>query len=125
MIASTGPRHFFSIYLAVFMFLHETSLIPPAGTDGRDNGLEEPYSLPDQVEAVQEGASIILSHWHYYNRGFEPLRADWEKGEKAICAQLKTKERELSLLPRKSFIYGAPPRATVMENHRGHNTDFQ
>ncbi|RYP40910.1 hypothetical protein DL767_001391 [Monosporascus sp. MG133] len=95
MMASESPSHIFSIYLAVFMFLHETSLINRDRYRwARVNGLEELYSLPDQFEAVQEGANIVLSHWHYYKRGFEPLRTDWQKGEKAIRAQLKTKERE-------------------------------
>ncbi|KAK7750244.1 hypothetical protein SLS62_007874 [Diatrype stigma] len=103
MMASKSPQHFFTIYLAIFMLLHEISSIT---RDRRRwavdnniqtaNGLvkEHYYSLPEQVEAIQEGANIILSHWHYYKRGFNPLKTDWKKakGKKTVWAELTEDE---------------------------------
>lgn len=57
---------------------------------------EDVYSLPERVESLHEGALIILSHWHYYKRGLEPLKTDWkkEKGQSAIWSKLSDLERE-------------------------------
>ena len=48
------------------------------------------------MEALHEGALVILSHWHYYKRGLEPLKMDWKKGkgQTAIWSKLTEAESE-------------------------------
>ncbi|KAI1493290.1 hypothetical protein F5X96DRAFT_237377 [Biscogniauxia mediterranea] len=76
MIASKNQHHFFTIYLTVFMMLHEVSVV---SRDRRRRALHTRkncrYDLAPFVEKLQEGANIILSHWHYYKRDFNPLAA--------------------------------------------------
>ncbi|KAI5917058.1 hypothetical protein F4810DRAFT_94259 [Camillea tinctor] len=76
MIASKNQNHFFTIYLTVFMMLHEVSVV---SRDRRRRAQHHRkncrYDLAPFVEKLQEGANIILSHWHYYKRDFNPLAA--------------------------------------------------
>lgn len=137
MMASKSPQHFFTIYLAVFMMLHEISvttrdryrwaeennqvsrlMCSPKKKQKRkaDSHPKEGYSLAGQVEAIQEGANIILSHWHYYKRGFNPLTTDWKKakGKKTVWADLT--EKEIEYLLEICDFYNSD------ESHNGTNT---
>ncbi|KAI0438811.1 hypothetical protein F4803DRAFT_74632 [Xylaria telfairii] len=65
---------FFTVYLIVFMMLHEVSV---ACQDRRrramEQGLETYYDLEDVTAKIKHGADIILGHWHYYKGDLDPL----------------------------------------------------
>ncbi|KAI1499551.1 hypothetical protein F5X99DRAFT_273021 [Biscogniauxia marginata] len=74
MIASKNQQHFFAIYLTVFMMLHEVSVTSrDRKRRAQHTRKNSRYDLAPFVEKLQEGANIILSHWHYYKRDFDPL----------------------------------------------------
>ncbi|KAI1767975.1 hypothetical protein GGR53DRAFT_462975 [Hypoxylon sp. FL1150] len=72
MMANKNPDHFFAVYLTVFMLVHEVSVTSADRMRrARENKYQEyRYDLASFVERLQEGANIILSHWHYYKRPF-------------------------------------------------------
>ncbi|KXJ92501.1 hypothetical protein Micbo1qcDRAFT_160243 [Microdochium bolleyi] len=96
MMTGKKPDHFFTVYLTVFMLLYETS-VASADRHRRAAQYAEPtyYSLPLFVEQLQFGANIVLLHWHYYKRGFNPLRTDWSSvKDKAIWSTLTMEQRQ-------------------------------
>ncbi|KAL7624808.1 hypothetical protein AAE478_004022 [Parahypoxylon ruwenzoriense] len=97
MIGSKSPHHFFTIYLTVFMFLHEVSVTSADRLRrARDNKIESHrYDLASFVERLQEGANIVLSYWHYYKRDVNPLMMDTENKKKAVWGELSPDEVEL------------------------------
>jgi hypothetical protein len=119
MMSGKNPKHFFTVYLTVFMLLHEVSvasadrrrwasqnaaifqeqvgLLSQNGESDAANQKQGPYSLPEFVEGLQEGANIVLSYWHYYRRGFHPLTTDWEdpNKDKMLWAELDDGHRKL------------------------------
>ncbi|PFH56948.1 hypothetical protein XA68_15738 [Ophiocordyceps unilateralis] len=63
------PRWWWTIYLSVFILLHEASFISADRyRHARNNhGTKFRYSIPGFVEELQDGCNNILMHWHYYN----------------------------------------------------------
>ncbi|KAI5865233.1 hypothetical protein GGS23DRAFT_594776 [Durotheca rogersii] len=105
MIASKSPYHFFTIYLTVFMFLHEVSVTSADRLRrARENKYETcRYDLAPFTERLQEGANIVLSYWHYYKRDVNPLTMDTDNRKKTIWAELSP--TEIALLADTSRAY--------------------
>lgn len=71
------PRSWFTLYLAVFVFLHSASVISAdRRRHGRENGAQKGYSLPRFVEELHVGANVLLAYWHYYRTDEDPLEVD-------------------------------------------------
>ncbi|RDA88880.1 hypothetical protein CP532_5410 [Ophiocordyceps camponoti-leonardi (nom. inval.)] len=62
-------RWWWTIYLSVFILLHEASFVSEDRyRHARNNhGTKFRYSIPGFVEELQDGCNNILMHWHYYN----------------------------------------------------------
>ncbi|KAI1849908.1 hypothetical protein JX265_013495 [Neoarthrinium moseri] len=93
LISSTDPQWFFTIYLAVFILLHQASAISKDRYwHARHRSYVRRYDKERDMEDIQEGANIVLLCWHYYNRCLSPLTVPWEKIRKAEPGK-KTRER--------------------------------
>ncbi|KAI1454221.1 hypothetical protein F4805DRAFT_461012 [Annulohypoxylon moriforme] len=115
MMASKNPRDFFIIYIAVFMLLHEVSVTSrDRFRRARDNKLDENhrYDLESFVEKHQEGANIILSHWHYYKRDYvKDMKGNTDSNEeekkkktdKVVWGDLEHDERQLLFETRDAY----------------------
>ncbi|KAI1822751.1 hypothetical protein F4861DRAFT_374374 [Xylaria intraflava] len=65
---------FFTVYLIVFMMLHEISVAcEDRRRRAKEQGLTTYYDLEDATAKIKHGAEIILSHWHYYKGDLDPL----------------------------------------------------
>ncbi|KAI1368122.1 hypothetical protein F5Y08DRAFT_326160 [Xylaria arbuscula] len=65
---------FFTVYLVVFMMLHEISVAcQDRRRRAKEQGLNTYYDLEDVAAKIQHGADIILGHWHYYKGDLDPL----------------------------------------------------
>ncbi|KAI0199467.1 hypothetical protein F4808DRAFT_461787 [Astrocystis sublimbata] len=65
---------FFTVYLIVFMMLHEVSVAcQDRRRRAREQGLQTYYDLEDVTAKIKHGADIILGHWHYYKGDLDPL----------------------------------------------------
>ncbi|KAI1390458.1 uncharacterized protein F4822DRAFT_393208 [Hypoxylon trugodes] len=104
MTASKNPNHFYLIYLTVFMMLHEVSFnCADRKRRARENSLNRPYDLLKFVEEVQEGANIILSHWHYYKRDVNEMEIESEEKKKAVWGSLSSQETQLIVETRQAY----------------------
>ncbi|KAI6081992.1 hypothetical protein F4821DRAFT_274478 [Hypoxylon rubiginosum] len=110
MMASKNPHHFFTIYLTVFMLLHEVSVTSADRMRrARDNKyLEYRYDLASFVERLQEGANIILSHWHYYKRNvndwmMEGGSKDKDEQKNVVWGELDPDEVQLLVRTRRAY----------------------
>ncbi|TGJ76597.1 hypothetical protein E0Z10_g10861 [Xylaria hypoxylon] len=65
---------FFTVYLIVFMMLHEVSVAcQDRRRRAKEQGLKTYYDLEDATAKLKHGADIILGHWHYYKGDLDPL----------------------------------------------------
>ncbi|KAJ2965862.1 hypothetical protein NUW58_g10806 [Xylaria curta] len=65
---------FFTVYLIVFMMLHEVSVAcQDRRRRAKEQGLESYYDLEDVTAEIKRGADVILAHWHYYKGDLDPL----------------------------------------------------
>ncbi|GAP92780.1 putative tetratricopeptide repeat domain-containing protein [Rosellinia necatrix] len=65
---------FFTVYLIVFMMLHEISVAcQDRRRRAKEQGLKTYYDLEDATAKIKHGADIILGHWHYYKGDIDPL----------------------------------------------------
>ncbi|KAI1749691.1 hypothetical protein F4782DRAFT_549469 [Xylaria castorea] len=65
---------FFTVYLIVFMMLHEVSVAcQDRRRRAKEQGLKTYYDLEDVTAKIKHGADIILGHWHYYKGDLDPL----------------------------------------------------
>ncbi|KAI0117963.1 hypothetical protein GGR51DRAFT_545843 [Nemania sp. FL0031] len=65
---------FFTVYLIVFMMLHEVSIAcQDRRRRAKEQGLKTYYDLEDATAKIKHGADIILGHWHYYKGDLDPL----------------------------------------------------
>ncbi|CAJ2510526.1 Uu.00g133350.m01.CDS01 [Anthostomella pinea] len=96
MMGKANGQHFFTVYLTVFMMLHEISVTSrDRYRRARENKFKEQYCLPHFVEQLQEGANILLIHWHYYKSGFNPLDMARKLPKKAIWGDMCSEELQL------------------------------
>ncbi|KAI0536172.1 hypothetical protein GGR58DRAFT_528618 [Xylaria digitata] len=65
---------FFTVYLIVFMMLHEISVAcQDRRRRAKEQGLKTYYDLEEAAGKLKHGADIILGHWHYYKGDLDPL----------------------------------------------------
>ncbi|KAI1437405.1 hypothetical protein GGR50DRAFT_70554 [Xylaria sp. CBS 124048] len=65
---------FFTVYLIVFMMLHEIAVTcQDRRRRAKEQGLSTYYDLEDATAKIKHGADIILGHWHYYKGDLDPL----------------------------------------------------
>lgn len=65
---------FFTVYLIVFMMLHEVSIAcQDRRRRAKEQGLKTYYDLEDATAKIKHAADIILGHWHYYKGDLDPL----------------------------------------------------
>ncbi|KAI0196787.1 hypothetical protein EV127DRAFT_476842 [Xylaria flabelliformis] len=65
---------FFTVYLIVFMMLHEVSVAcQDRRRRAKEQGLKTYYDLEDVTAKIKHGADVILGHWHYYKGDLDPL----------------------------------------------------
>lgn len=86
-----------TIYLCVFILLHEASwLSADRYRHARHNfGGRYRYSIPSFVEELQEGCNNILVHWHYYNcHPWPKADAPWER-HKHFMSELSSEQHDL------------------------------
>ncbi|PKS11056.1 hypothetical protein jhhlp_002817 [Lomentospora prolificans] len=73
-LKANKPRSWFTLYLAVFLLLHNTSVVSAdRRRHGRENGASKGYSLPRFVEELHIGANVLLAYWSYYRTDEDPL----------------------------------------------------
>ncbi|KAI1330183.1 hypothetical protein F5Y16DRAFT_48701 [Xylariaceae sp. FL0255] len=85
MMQKRSRQTFFTVYLIVFMILHEISVCcGDRHRRARDKGLKELYDLPEVTEKIKHGANIILGYWHYFKGGLDPLSVNEKALAKAI-----------------------------------------
>jgi len=82
-LKNARPAQWFTLYLAVFILLHEVDV---ATEDRRRHGRannDDPnkwYSLPVVVHELQKGANVLLHFWLYYRNNEDPspmTAAEW------------------------------------------------
>ncbi|KAI0505152.1 hypothetical protein F5B22DRAFT_535340 [Xylaria bambusicola] len=87
---------FFTVYLVVFMLLHEIAVAcQDRRRRAREMGLPTYYDLEDVASKIQHGADIILGHWHYYKGDLDPLSMNLGSKMRAFGTE---NEPEVSLL---------------------------
>ncbi|KAM7208941.1 hypothetical protein V8F20_000819 [Naviculisporaceae sp. PSN 640] len=74
MLGRNKSEDWYTVYLAVFILLHEVSV---ATKDQKDGDNAKPsharYSSPEFVQNLHEGANTLILHWHYWRRKANPL----------------------------------------------------
>ncbi|KAI0160082.1 hypothetical protein GGR52DRAFT_178161 [Hypoxylon sp. FL1284] len=109
MMASKNPHHFFAVYLIVFMLLHEASVTSADRLRrARENNEAPRYDLVSFVEKLQEGANIILSHWHYYKRNVNAYimgveSKEMEEQKNVVWGELDPDEVQLLVKTRQAY----------------------
>ncbi|KAJ9134634.1 hypothetical protein NKR23_g10060 [Pleurostoma richardsiae] len=89
MFKSKAMNHWFTIFLSTFILLYEISHISEDRYRyARQNNHKDEYSLPLFVRELQEGANVILLHWHYLNCDIDPLTVDWSNARKTSLPNL-------------------------------------
>ncbi|KAI3325264.1 hypothetical protein HD806DRAFT_553350 [Xylariaceae sp. AK1471] len=85
MMQKRCPETFFTVYLIVFMMLHEIAIAcQDRRRRAKEQGLTQAvakahhvqqtyYDLEDATAKIKHGADIILGHWHYYKGDLDPL----------------------------------------------------
>lgn len=78
MIKEKKTRSWLTIYLALFILLHNCSLLTAfEHKQARKYGLETRYVYESVVEELHNGTKILLAYFHYCNSGSHPFAMDW------------------------------------------------
>ncbi|KAL1877577.1 hypothetical protein VTK73DRAFT_8566 [Phialemonium thermophilum] len=77
-VFKNNPANWFTIYLVIFMLLHEISVsCRDRYRHARQNSARTRYgTLGRFVEQMQEGANVLLSVWQYY-KSVDLMNVDW------------------------------------------------
>ncbi|KFY44455.1 hypothetical protein V495_03444 [Pseudogymnoascus sp. VKM F-4514 (FW-929)] len=82
MIYSNKPKCWFTIYLCTFILLHNCSMITKHDSAyARKHGLQTRFARPAMVNEYLAGATALLAHFHFCNKGSYPFSA--AAGERA------------------------------------------
>jgi len=93
MLVSKDPQLWFTAYVSIFILLHETSVTSADRyRHARANALRERYSLPGFVEELQQGANVLLYHWHYYRRKVDPSLLTGRDRQKTMLKAMTEEE---------------------------------
>lgn len=58
---------------------------PSHGIDSID--LQNRFSNYHLIDAVFQGANILLAHFHHVSKGYAPFSVDWESGDTIVLAK--------------------------------------
>ncbi|CUS12319.1 unnamed protein product [Tuber aestivum] len=92
-VLNNKPEDFLEIYLTIFILLHNMEL-----TIAHDRWFAMRYSLQNRfsnyhlIDAVFQGANILLAHFHHVSKGYAPFSIDWESGETIVLAKSNEEE---------------------------------
>lgn len=88
---------FFTVYLIVFMMLHEVSVAcQDRRRRAKEQGLKTYYDLEEATAKIKHGADIILGHWHYYKGDIDPLTMTEDNMARAFGAESSEEIRLLT-----------------------------
>lgn len=54
--------------------------------------LQNRFSNYHLIDAVFQGANILLAHFHHVSKGYAPFSIDWESGETIVLAKSNEEE---------------------------------
>ncbi|KAG4421280.1 hypothetical protein IFR04_005582 [Cadophora malorum] len=57
-------------------------------TYAKKHGLQTRYADPDVIKRIHLGAKVLLAHYHYCCKGFQPFALDWDASETTSMAEL-------------------------------------
>ncbi|KAF2183196.1 hypothetical protein K469DRAFT_584113 [Zopfia rhizophila CBS 207.26] len=98
LIQENQRRSWFAIYLCIFVLLHSCALLTASNNQkARKQGLESRFFQTTVVEALHNGANILLAHFHYCNRGSHPFTMDWKSPDQIARAELDTEQVQFIL----------------------------
>lgn len=93
-LRSNDPAYWFSLYLSIFIILHEISVATKdRGRYARDNQLPTRFSLPSVVRDQHFGANNLLAHWHYYKTEIDPSNVESWKLHKSSMGRMSQSQR--------------------------------
>ncbi|KAL8288366.1 hypothetical protein RB597_000469 [Gaeumannomyces tritici] len=93
-LRSNDPAYWFSLYLSIFIILHEISVATKdRGRYARDNQLPTRFSLPSVVREQHFGANNLLAHWHYYKTEIDPSNVESWKLHKSSMGRMTQAQR--------------------------------
>jgi len=73
MLSSNNAKLWFTIYVATFILLHEVSFNSlERWRTARDKDDQRPFTLPDFVQELHDGANVVLAYWQYYKTSIDP-----------------------------------------------------
>ncbi|KAL0935578.1 uncharacterized protein CTRU02_210169 [Colletotrichum truncatum] len=89
LIKANDPRSWFSIYLSLFILLHNCSILTAdENKQAKKYGLQTRYVYDKFVEALHNGAKTMLYYFHYCNKGSSPFTPGWITPENLRMVQL-------------------------------------
>ncbi|KAI0140309.1 hypothetical protein BJ166DRAFT_598133 [Pestalotiopsis sp. NC0098] len=115
--AKIDPNMLYTVYLAVFILLHEVSATSKDRYWHARNKktVERRYDMELFMEELHEGANKLLYAWHYYKCGFNPLDADWVKVESndptEVTSSPKPKKSPSLAKAKKAFCFSRSKKA--------------
>ncbi|KAL1901192.1 hypothetical protein Cpir12675_000558 [Ceratocystis pirilliformis] len=86
MILRNKKQEWFSLYLAIFIIMHNIALIiAHDALYARKHGLKRRYARPERVQEYHKGANTILGYFHYSNKSHYPFSSECkDQGLKAL-----------------------------------------
>ncbi|KAK1832991.1 hypothetical protein QBC39DRAFT_403358 [Podospora conica] len=95
LIEANKTRAWFTIYLCLFILLHSCALLTEfENRQARKYGKSTRYVYENFVKELHHGSTILLSYFHYCNKGSHPLLMDWESSPDVHLAGLNEEQRE-------------------------------
>ncbi|KAK8029283.1 hypothetical protein PG991_006339 [Apiospora marii] len=74
MVLSNKRRYWFTLYLVIFVLLHSCSLSTRRNEEfARQISLPVRFANPHAIRAHHNGATILLAHFHFINKGARPF----------------------------------------------------
>ncbi|KAL2884851.1 hypothetical protein HOO65_090146 [Ceratocystis lukuohia] len=96
MIQRNKKQEWFSLYLAIFIILHNIALIIAHDARyARKHGLKRRYARPEKVQEYHKGANTLLAYFHYTNKTYYPFSAKCKDEDLKSLAQLDDKRMQL------------------------------
>jgi hypothetical protein len=93
LMAANKPQSWMTIYLCVFILLHNCSILTlDRYRRARKHGKKIRYDQPKFVEDLHLGANILLTHYHYCNGDMDPFSFDWKNRHTTRLADLSPQE---------------------------------
>lgn len=95
LFSSSSPKHWFTLYIATFILLHEISVATQDRERyARQNQLPTRFSLPSLVAAQHMSATSLLAHWSYYKSENNPGNTHIDNTDKSPMRFLNQNQKE-------------------------------